>query len=114
MGEFTPSTVPGARLPHIWLADERSLYDAMGPYYTLLRLDPDIDVSGLTNAAAAAGVPLTVLDVSGSEAAGSFSHNLVLVRPDQHVAWRGNDTPADPGRLVDIVRGAGSAWQATL
>jgi 2-polyprenyl-6-methoxyphenol hydroxylase-like FAD-dependent oxidoreductase len=109
MGEFTPSTVPGARLPHIWLADRGSLYDAMGPYYTLLRLDPDIDVSSLTNAAASACVPLTVLDVSGSEAAELFSHNLILVRPDQHVAWRGNGTPADPGRLVEIVRGAGSA-----
>ncbi|MES2197288.1 MAG: FAD-dependent oxidoreductase [Pseudomonadota bacterium] len=109
MGEFTPSTVPGARLPHIWLTDGRSLYDAMGPYYTLLRLDPDIDISGMTNAAAAAGVPLTVLDVSGSEAAGSLSHALILARPDQHVAWRGNQSPTDPGRLMDIVRGAGSA-----
>ncbi len=109
MGEFTPSTAPGARLPHIWLPGRRSLYDAMGPYYTLLRLDPDIDVSSLTNAAAAACVPLTVLDVSGSEPAELFSHNLILVRPDQHVAWRGNGAPADPGRLMEIVRGAGSA-----
>jgi len=106
MGEFTPSTVPGASLPHIWLADGRSLYDAMGPYYTLLRLDPDIDVSGLTDAAAAACVPLTVLDLSSPEAAGLFSHNLILVRPDQHVAWRGDGTSPDPGRLVDIIRGA--------
>ncbi|WP_346771800.1 FAD-dependent monooxygenase [Bradyrhizobium sp. 170] len=114
MGEFTPSTVPGARLPHIWLADRRSLYDAIGPYYTLLRLDPDIDVSGLTNAAAAACVPLTVLDVSSPEAAELCPHKLILVRPDQHVAWRGNDISADPGRLVEIVRGARSASKATL
>lgn len=109
MGAFTPSTVPGARLPHIWIADGRSLYDAMGPYYTLLRLDPNLDVSSLTNAAAAACVPLTVLDVSSSEAAELSAHNLILVRPDQHVAWRGNGTSADPDRLVEIVRGAGSA-----
>ena len=108
MGEFTPSTVPGARLPHIWLADRRSLYDALGPFYTLLRLDPDIDVSSLTNAAAAAGVPLTVLDISRSEAASLFARNLILVRPDQHVAWRGNDVPANPDGLVNIIRGAGS------
>ena len=108
MGEFTPSTVPGARLPHIWLEGRRSLYDALGPFYTLLRLDPDIDVSGLTNAAAAAGVPLTVLDISISEAAKLFARNLILVRPDQHVAWRGNDVPANPDWLVNIIRGAGS------
>ena len=109
MGEFTPSTVPGALLPHIWLADRRSLYDAMGPCYTQLRLDPDIDVSSLTNAGAAACVPLTVLDVSSSEAAKLFARNLILVRPDQHVAWRGNGVSANPGRLVDIIRGAESA-----
>jgi hypothetical protein len=107
MGAFTPSTVPGARLPHIWLEGRRSLYDALGPFYTLLRLDPDIDVSSLTNAAAAAGVPLAVLDVSRSEAASLFAHNLILVRPDQHVAWRANDVPANPDRLVNIIRGAG-------
>ena len=98
MGAFTPSTVPGARLPHIWLADGRSLYDAMGPYYTLLRLDSNLDVSSLTNAAAAACIPLTVFDVSSSEAAELSAHNLILVRPDQHVAWRGNGTSADSGR----------------
>jgi 2-polyprenyl-6-methoxyphenol hydroxylase-like FAD-dependent oxidoreductase len=108
MGEFTPSTVPGARLPHIWLEGRRSLYDALGPFYTLLRLDPDIDVSSLTNAAAAAGVPLTVLDISRSEAATLFARKLILVRPDQHVAWRGNDVPANPDGLVNIIRGAES------
>ena len=109
MGHFTPSTVPGARLPHIWLEDGRSLYDALGPFYTLLRLDPDIDISRLTNAAAAACVPLTVLDISSFEAAKLFARNLILVRPDQHVAWRGNGVPANPDWLVNIIRGAGSA-----
>ncbi len=39
MADFTPSTVPGCRVPHIWLNDGRSLYDALGPDYTLLRFD---------------------------------------------------------------------------
>jgi len=82
----------------------------LGPYYTLLRLDPNMDVSSLTNAAAAACVPLTVLDVSSSEAAKLFARNLILVRPDQHVAWRGNSVPANPAWLVNIIRGAVSAW----
>ena len=45
MDDFTPSTVPGCRTPHFWLRDGRSLYDAMGPDYTLLRFDPAVDVS---------------------------------------------------------------------
>ena len=46
MARFIPSTVPGARVPHFWLAGGRSLYDALGAGYTLLRFDPSVDVSG--------------------------------------------------------------------
>jgi 2-polyprenyl-6-methoxyphenol hydroxylase-like FAD-dependent oxidoreductase len=106
MGDFTPSTVPGARMPHLWLADGRSLFDAFGPYYTLLRLDPAIDVSGLTTAAAMVGMPLTVLDLSGAELPEIIQHQLLLVRSDQHVAWRSNEPPPDPRGLVAILRGA--------
>ena len=63
MGEFTPSTVPGCRAAAFWLATGARSTTRSGRDYTLLRLDPDIDVSSLTNAAAAAGVPLTVLDI---------------------------------------------------
>jgi 2-polyprenyl-6-methoxyphenol hydroxylase-like FAD-dependent oxidoreductase len=106
MGDFTPSTVPGARMPHLWLADGRSLYDALGPYYTLLRLDPGIDISGLTTAAAIVAMPLTVLDLSESELPEIIQHKLLLVRSDQHVAWRGNEPPPDPRKLVAILCGA--------
>ena len=68
MDKFTPSTVPGCRTPHVWLDDGRSLYDAMGSGYTLLRTDPGIEVDGLVAAAAVADVPLSVLDLSKSEA----------------------------------------------
>jgi 2-polyprenyl-6-methoxyphenol hydroxylase-like FAD-dependent oxidoreductase len=107
MSEFTPSTVPGCRTPHIWLADGRSLYDAVGPEYTLLRLDPAVGVARLLDAAAARGVPLQLLDVVSSEAALVYQHALVLSRPDQHVAWRANTLPRDPLALIDLVRGAG-------
>ena len=55
MYDYTPSTAPGCRTLHLWLRDGRSLYDALGPDYTLLRFDPDVDVSGLLQAAARAG-----------------------------------------------------------
>jgi 2-polyprenyl-6-methoxyphenol hydroxylase-like FAD-dependent oxidoreductase len=100
MYDFTPSTVPGCRVPHVWLDDGGSLYDALGPGFTLLRADAALDAEPLRRAAAARGVPLDVLDVPG------YATALVLARPDQHVAWRGAAPPADPLALIDRVRGA--------
>jgi FAD binding domain/Aromatic-ring hydroxylase, C-terminal len=112
MGTFTSTTVPGCRVPHVWTDERHSLYDAMGPDYTLLRLDPMARVAGIVAAATQRGLPLAVLDVSSSEASRLYRRKLVLVRPDQHVAWRGDAEPADPLDLVDLVRGAGRASSA--
>jgi 2-polyprenyl-6-methoxyphenol hydroxylase-like FAD-dependent oxidoreductase len=108
MADFTPSTVPGCRAPHLWLDDGRSLYDAVGRDYTLLRLDRTADPQPLITAANKRGLPLDVLDVNlrDADAAQPYRHHLVLVRPDQHVAWRGDAAPADPLGLIDRVRGA--------
>ncbi|SED83954.1 2-polyprenyl-6-methoxyphenol hydroxylase [Rhizobiales bacterium GAS188] len=106
MAEFTPSTVPGCRTPHIWLKDGSSLYDAMGPDFTLLRFDPAVTVDAVMQAAAARRLPLRLLDVVSDEAAPLYKEKLVLSRPDQHVAWRGDAAPADPLALIDRVRGA--------
>jgi hypothetical protein len=108
MGDFTPSTVPGCRVPHVWLEDGRSLYDALGAGYTLLRFEREIAVEGLLDAAAERGVPLQLLDVVSDEAATVYETRLVLSRPDQHVAWRGNVLPDDPYALIDHIRGAAS------
>ena len=112
MNEFTPSTVPGCRTPHVWLDDGRSLYDALGPDYTLLRFDATADTAPLEAAARARGLPLSVLDVKAEGAAGLYAHRFVLSRPDQHVAWRGDTLPDDPLALVDLVRGAAARLQA--
>ena len=53
MADFTPSTVPGCRTPHLWLRDGRSLYDALGTGYTLLRFDRSADVDTVVSAATA-------------------------------------------------------------
>ena len=105
MYDFTPSTVPGCRMPHLWLRDGRSLYDAMGQGFTLLRFDRSLSTDALTETAAKRGVPLAVLDVESDDAAALYSHKLVLSRPDQHVAWRGNAQPDDPPALIDLVTG---------
>lgn len=106
MADFTPSCVPGCRAPHLWLQDHRSLYDALGSGFTLLRLDPQVTVSGLLTAAATRGVPLDLLDVADGPARTLYDSALVLVRPDQHVAWRGESEPTNPWRLIDRIRGA--------
>ncbi|MFD5793099.1 hypothetical protein ACFWIO_06080 [Streptomyces diastatochromogenes] len=66
----------------------------------------DHDVTALTEAAAERDVPLGVVDVRDTHARALYERDLVLVRPDQHVAWRGDTPPADPHYVVDPVRGA--------
>jgi 2-polyprenyl-6-methoxyphenol hydroxylase-like FAD-dependent oxidoreductase len=105
MDGFTPSTVPGCRTPHVFLHDGRSLYDAMGNDFALLRLDRSIDVSALQAAAAARRMPLIVLDLDPAETGEPYREKLVLSRPDQHVAWRGNAPPDDPAALIAKVTG---------
>jgi hypothetical protein len=106
MNSYTPSSVPGCRTPHLWCEDGSSLYDAMGPEFTLLRFDPAVDVAELEAAARKRGVPLKVLDIERPNTAIFYDGGLVLSRPDQHVAWRGDRLPADPLALIDRVRGA--------
>jgi len=106
MAQFTASTVPGCRTPHFWLADGRSLYDAFGDGYTLLRFDSGIKVNSLISEVQGRGMPLTVLDVRPEEAPDVYRHKLIICRVDQHVAWRGNAIPADPAGLVNRLRGA--------
>lgn len=106
MAEFTPSTVPGCRAPHFWLSYGCSIYDLLGPGYTLLCFDPNIATSPLEEAAARRAVPLEVVDVEAEDAPKVYQHKLVLIRTDQHVAWRGNVLPDDQYAFIDALRGA--------
>jgi 2-polyprenyl-6-methoxyphenol hydroxylase-like FAD-dependent oxidoreductase len=105
MDSYTPSTVPGCRTPHLRLDDGSSLYDAMGPEFTLLRFDRSAETAPLQAAAERRGMPLAVLDVEATAARGLYGYRLVLSRPDQHVAWRGDALPSDPLALIDRMRG---------
>lgn len=105
MGSFTESTVPGCRAPHFWLAPGQALFDVLGPAYTLLRLDERVDVSRLVDAAAARHMPLKVLDVGPLRLPSAYRHALVLVRADQHVAWRGDQLPSETEALVGMLCG---------
>jgi 2-polyprenyl-6-methoxyphenol hydroxylase-like FAD-dependent oxidoreductase len=105
MERYRPSTWPGLRAPSLHLEDGRALYDLLGPGFSLLRFAP-IDSSALEAAAAKCGLPLVVLDLRDARARRIYQRDLVLVRPDQHVAWRGNALPPDASVLIDRVRGA--------
>jgi len=103
---YIPTSVPGGRAPHFWLDDEHSLYDAFGPEFTLLRLGSRApDATALTEAAAARGVPLEVVEIADDRARDLYEVDLALIRPDQIVAWRGNRLVDDPAALLAKLTG---------
>ncbi|MEV6325437.1 FAD-dependent monooxygenase [Nocardia sp. NPDC051787] len=105
---YHPSTAPGARLPHLTLADGTGVYDHLGQDFTLLRIGQNPpDPEPILRAAAERAVPVAVLDLPSDEAVERYSRRLILVRPDQHVAWRADAVPAQPESLIDRIRGAG-------
>ena len=89
---YVPSACPGGRAPHLWLSPDRSLFDLFGFEWTLLRLSAKSRGAALIAAAAQAGIELRVLDVSSEEAREIYGADLVLIRPDQVVAWRSSRT----------------------
>jgi 2-polyprenyl-6-methoxyphenol hydroxylase-like FAD-dependent oxidoreductase len=101
---------PGHRAPHLWLEPGIALYDRLGQDFTLLDLGAATDqVEPIAKAAADLGVPLSVLRLGSAEARDQYQAALVLVRPDQHVAWRSSAAPSDAVALIDAIRGAAGA-----
>jgi hypothetical protein len=102
---YRPSAFPGARAPHVWLAPERSTLDLFGEGFTLLNFT-GVQTKPLEAAATRRNVPLAMHRIAHDEAAALYEQPLVLVRPDGHVAWRGDRAPDNPLALIDRVRGA--------
>lgn len=92
--DYTPNAIPGSRAPHVWLGDT-ALYDRLGPEFTLLRF------GGVTGDL---GPAIPVLDLDDATVRALYGADYVLIRPDQHVAWRGNEI-GDAAALVDTVWG---------
>jgi 2-polyprenyl-6-methoxyphenol hydroxylase-like FAD-dependent oxidoreductase len=110
--QYVPTTWPGARLPHVWLNDfstlhhRTALHDRLGSGYTLLRLGGTrVDTENLERALRATGAPLDVLDIEDEAAREIYGFDLLLVRPDLHTVWRGNQVPEDTEIIAAVATG---------
>lgn len=107
-GRYVASARPGSRAPHGWIEPGVSILDLFGDGFVLLDFAAaDGAVAAIGEAVGARGVPLRTIAISNAGLAEIYERRLVLVRPDGHVAWRGDDAPGDPLALADLVRGAG-------
>lgn len=102
---YVPTTRPGHRAPHRWLGPDRSTLDLFGSGFVL------IEVAGAAHgsdtfgrAAAQLGIPLR-REVLPPDVADLYTTRLTLVRPDGHVAWRGDQEPADAEQILMRVTG---------
>ncbi|MGA8319628.1 MAG: FAD-dependent monooxygenase, partial [Xanthobacteraceae bacterium] len=100
---YLPTGCPGGRPPHLWLGENRSLYDALGFEFTLLQFGRNcIDTEPFRAAAASIKMPLSVVAVESDEARDLYGADLALIRPDQIVAWRGTSS----AQAIDVLRRA--------
>jgi hypothetical protein len=101
--DYVPTTWPGARLPHVWLGDGTALQDRLAHGYTLLRLGrTQVQTAGLEQAIRSFGAPMTVMDVPDQIARDLYGFDLILLRPDMHIVWRGQQAPDDPALAATI------------
>lgn len=102
--DYTPSAAPGSLAPHRWLEDGSSLYDHFGQGFTMLILSPDARAAAdkARDQAERLHIPFTMYETFDPVVAALYEEPLALVRPDQHIAWRGS---AVPDELMSTVSG---------
>ena len=100
---YVPSACPGGRAPHLWVSESQSIYDLFGFEWTLLRLSHHADGQQIMAEAASAGLDLKVIDLHQDDARDLYQANLVLIRPDQVVAWRGNSDESAPNIIQRVL-----------
>jgi flavin-dependent monooxygenase StaC len=105
--DWRQSAVPGSRAPHTWLRAGMSTLDMFGRGFSLLCFAESDRRERFEHAFVNCHVPLKTTVCSDARIADLYEYPFILVRPDGHVAWRGNDLPLKVSWLVDKVRGAG-------
>jgi 2-polyprenyl-6-methoxyphenol hydroxylase-like FAD-dependent oxidoreductase len=107
--EYQPTTAHGARLPNIWLRNGSPLQDQLGKEYTLLDVRgarEGHEFESLQSAFEKVGAPFRVVKVDSPSAAPVYGADLILVRPDLHIVWRGDSlAKIDPNALVSRATG---------
>ena len=104
---YQPTTWPGARLPHVWLNNGAAVQDRVPTNgFSLLRLNGAAATAPIEEAFARRGAPCAVLDIAGDTARDVYERDLILVRPDLHVVWRGDRPPEDADRLAAVATGS--------
>lgn len=106
--EYIPTARPGSRLPHVMLA-EGPIYDQLGPWFTLLCIGVPVETVTAGLDLESLGIPVTVKRVDHDDLSTTYGAVYVLVRPDQHVAWRSVQPPASLCEILEIASG----WQWT-
>jgi hypothetical protein len=105
--QYRPSTWPGARLPHVWLEDGTAVQDRIGYDlgFTLLRLAGEADTAPLAKAFSSLKAPFRLLELHDERARQLYERDLILLRPDMHVAWRGDRMPEQPSEVAAMATG---------
>ncbi len=103
---YDPAAWTGVRLPHSWIAPGQSVLDACGPQFTVLRFGAEIDAAEtIVRAFEAVHVPVREVAIEDEHLRKQYGRDLFLLRPDLHIAWRGNTVPTDPMALALQVSG---------
>jgi hypothetical protein len=111
---YVPSAQPGCLAPHLWQADGSSLYDHFGQWFTLLIADGDAGAAeSLVAAAREESVPFKVLALHDDRLRDRYGARFAIIRPDQHVAWRGNALPDRPTEVLARITGRSSQRPAS-
>ena len=121
--DYVPTARPGHRAPHAWLdgpppsagmrlPNGRSTLDLFGNGFVLLDFGAPADADRFALAARECRMPLAIERLAQPAIVDLYEHRLVLVRPDGHVAWRGDHAPGDPRTIIDRVRGAAGTLNA--
>jgi 2-polyprenyl-6-methoxyphenol hydroxylase-like FAD-dependent oxidoreductase len=109
-GKFVSICRTGARAPHAWITKRVSTLDLFGSGFVLMRFDRKVDASPLVTASTHRSVPFKIVDIANTDIAALYQRRLVLVRPDGHVAWRGDTCPPNSLVLLDRLRGASTDY----
>ena len=105
---YVPTTTPGARLPHLWLGREVSTLDRVDGKFTLFSFNEiSSDVAAIQQATLTRGMPLEIVEIKNKAVREIYGYDFLMVRPDQHIAWRGNSIASLTENVLPKVTG----WQ---